>query len=167
MEHDLTANGLSISREPANLGPLRSSTELLGDGPALRTAFMRDGYLFLPGLIDDDLVLAARHEILTKYAIIGEVDDRAPVMDGIAGDRHGLATANLRAFTESVRTGASYEAAVFAPPVLEVVQHLLEADPVPFTMRWKRPGSRFIAFLTCSGITEPLESTFPPFLQFL
>ena len=61
------------------------------------------GHLFFRGLIDPAIVREARHEVLTKYAVLGEVDDRHPIGDAIAGAGDGVPTANLRAFSQSVR----------------------------------------------------------------
>jgi hypothetical protein len=90
------------------------------------------------GLLDAELVLQARDEILTKYAIVGEIDDRHPVTDALPGDGHGVLTSNMRAFTESVRTGARYEAVIHHERLLTLVGHLLGAPATPFDFRWPR-----------------------------
>ena len=134
----LTANGHPMPTDVDRFGALTDSSHLAGDADALRTEFDRSGYVFLPGLLDPELVLAARHEILTKYAIIGEIDDRQPIMDGIAGDACGLFAANMRAFTESVRTGNCYEAVILHERLLGVVGGLLGGEATPFDFRWPR-----------------------------
>ncbi len=128
------------------LGPLRSSADLIGDpidGAAeaateLRRRFADDGYVFLPGLLDRQRVLDARRELLLKYAVLGEIDDRSPLLDGVAGDRAGLTGANLRAFTESLRTGGRYEAVILDPALLAVVGTLLDGPVRPYDFRWPR-----------------------------
>lgn len=134
----LTANGHAMPTDVDRFGALADSSHLADDADALRTEFDRSGYVFLPGLLDPELVLAARHEILTKYAIIGEIDDRQPIMDGIAGDASGLFAANMRAFTESVRTGSCYEAVILHERLLGVVGGLLGGEATPFDFRWPR-----------------------------
>jgi hypothetical protein len=59
-------------------------------------------------------------------------------MDGIAGDRAGLETANLRAFTESLRTGAHYEAVILDPLLVDVVRSVLDGPVRPYDFRWPR-----------------------------
>lgn len=135
---ELTANGAALRTDAAHYGDLLDSGNVASDETEIARRFDRDGYLFLRGLLDTEDVIAARLEILTKYAIIGEIDDRAPILEAVAGDRDGLAGANLRAFTESVRTGARYEAVIDSPRLLGVISHLLQAAAVPFTMRWPR-----------------------------
>ena len=46
-----------------------------------------EGYLLFRELIDPDVVLAARREILLKYATVGEIDSiNHPLMDAIQSD---------------------------------------------------------------------------------
>ena len=134
----LTANGHAVDTHPDRFGELTPSNHLLDDAPALRAAMAEDGHLFFRGLLDPEVVLAARHEVLLKYAILGEIDDRHPVDDAIAGDGAAVPSANLRAFSESVRTGASYRRVTDAPEVLAVHRCLLDGDVRSFDMRWPR-----------------------------
>jgi len=134
----LTANGHAVDTHPDRFGELTPSNHLLNDAPALRAAMAEHGHLFFRGLLDPEVVLAARHEVLLKYAILGEIDDRHPVDDAIAGDGAAVPSANLRAFSESVRTGASYRRVTDAPEVLEVHRCLLDGDVRSFDMRWPR-----------------------------
>ena len=100
----LTANGRPLRVDAAHLAALEPATELLGDADGLREAMADRGYLFFPGLLDVDAVLAARLEILHQYAVLGEIDDRHPIDDAIAGDGAAVPAVNLRAFSRSVRT---------------------------------------------------------------
>ena len=134
----LTANGHVVDTSPDALGELESVDAPLHDGGALRDVLHERGYLFFRRLIDPEVVLAARREILLKYAIIGEIDDRFPIDDAIAGDGGGVRTANLRAFSESVRTGASYLAVTEHPSVHAVHRALLGGAVRSFDMRWPR-----------------------------
>jgi len=134
----LTANGHPLQTGPDHFGELEASNDLLDDPAAMRETMTDRGHLFFRSLIPPDRVLAARHEILQKYAIIGEVDDRHPVDDAIAGDGAGVPSANLRAFSESVRTGAAYLGITDAPEVLAVHEALLEGPVRSFDMRWPR-----------------------------
>ena len=93
----LTTNGHAVDTSADALGEFATSNHLLDDTAGLREALTTDVYLFFRGLFDPATVLAARHEILTKFAILGEVDDRHPIDDAVAGDGHAVGTANLRA----------------------------------------------------------------------
>lgn len=111
---------------------------MLTDPESLRAAYNDDGHVLIRGLLDDTDVLAAREELLLKYAILGEVDDRHPIQDGIAGDAAGLRGANLRAFTASLRSGARYESVILDPALIDVVGVLLEGPVRPYDFRWPR-----------------------------
>ena len=134
----LTANGHPLDVSPERLGELEPANELLDDPAGLREVMADRGHLFFRRLLEPEVVLAARHEILLKYAILGEIDDRHPIDDAIAGDGAGVRTANLRAFSESVRTGSAYLRVTDAPEVLAVHEALLEGPVRSFDMRWPR-----------------------------
>ncbi len=57
------------------LAPLVDSSDVLDDRDALVARLDADGYLYLPGLLERDAVLNARHDIL---ALIGAEDGLAP-----------------------------------------------------------------------------------------
>ncbi len=137
-EPPLTANGYPVDTAPDRFGEFSPANDLLADPEALRERMAADGHLFFRRLIDPEIVTDARIEVLTKYAILGEVDDRFPITDAIAGDRHAVATANVRAFSESVRNGRCYRRITDGPEILGVQAALLEGDVRIFDMRWPR-----------------------------
>lgn len=134
----LTANGHPLDNSSDRLGELETANDLLGDDAGMQQAMAERGYLFFRGLLDSRIVLEARSEILLKYAILGEVDDRFPIDEAIAGDRQGIGSANLRAFSDSVRSGAHYLRVTDAPEVLAVHEALLGGAVRSFDMRWPR-----------------------------
>jgi hypothetical protein len=98
-----------------------------------------DGYLFFRRLIDPETVLAARREILLKYAIVGEIDSHNhPLMDAIQSDVSFIDQVNLRAFTESIRSGLAYEKVVLNPALLGFLETLLGGSVRPYDFRWPR-----------------------------
>jgi hypothetical protein len=111
---------------------------LLGDPAGLRAAMAAQGHLFMRRLLSPETVQAGRTEILQKYAILGEIDDRHPVDEARLGDGVGVPTANLRAFSASVRNGAEYLAVTDAPEVVAVHEALLDGAARSFDMRWPR-----------------------------
>ena len=58
--------------------PLMDSTDLLGDGPALRARAAAEGYLFLPGLLPRDLIAGIRGDVLEILADAGWIRGDAP-----------------------------------------------------------------------------------------
>lgn len=134
----LTTNGHPLDTSPERFGELVDATELLDDVAALRRTFAERGYLFFRRLLDPDVVAAARLEILTKYAILGEIDDRHPIDEAIASDGHAVPHANLRAFSESVRSGHHYRSVTDAAELLAVHRALLGGPVRSFDFRWPR-----------------------------
>ncbi len=134
----LTANGHPLDTSPQRFGALEAMNGILGDPMALRDTMADRGHLFFRKLISPEAVLAARHEILQKYAILGEIDDRHPIDEAIAGDGAGVPSANLRAFSESVRTGTDYLRVTDADEVVAVHESLLGGTVRSFDMRWPR-----------------------------
>lgn len=60
------------------------SDDLLSDPAALRDRLEEDGYLYLPGCLDDSLVDEARDTLLHQLDALGLVDRSRPVAAGIA-----------------------------------------------------------------------------------
>ena len=60
----LTYGGKPIDME--QVGPLRRSDDVAGDRDELWRRMGEDGYLFLPGYLDRDEVLAARAELCDR-----------------------------------------------------------------------------------------------------
>lgn len=134
----LTANGFDVDRSAGRLGELEPANDLLGDPRALRATMQERGYLFFRKLIDPPIVSEARLEVLGKYAVLGEIDDRHPIDDGIAGDGEAVSAVNLRAFSESIRSGYWYRRVTDGPEVLGVAEDLLDGVVQIFAMRWPR-----------------------------
>ncbi len=134
----LTANGRPLSDDPVGLGALEPANDLLGDPGALREAMAERGYLFFPGLLDVEAVLAARHEILQKYAVLGEIDDRHPIGEAIAGDGEAVPAVNLRAFSRSVRHGHWYTTVTEDPALMAMYGDLLGGEVRCYDFRWPR-----------------------------
>ena len=141
----LTANGYELPNDPSVLGHLEAATDALGDSGALNDLMAQRGYLFFPGLLDRDAVLNARQEILQKYAIVGEIQDidangQRVLMDAIAASPEdgALTTANLRAFSASVRSGFWYRSVTEADPLMSMYEDLLGGHVHCYDFRWPR-----------------------------
>ena len=134
----LTANGYPLNTDSEAFVELRPSNEILDDSDALRQRMDEEGYLFFRGLLPRDEVLRARREILLQYAAIGELDPNAPLMDAIYAEDSAVGEVNLRAFSESVRSGLAYENVVLHPKLMAVYERLLDGEPRAYDMRWPR-----------------------------
>lgn len=65
------------------LRELRPSDDLMGNPAALSQRLEQDGYLYLPGLLNRDRVLAARESILAFMAGKSVLDPATPVLEGV------------------------------------------------------------------------------------
>lgn len=134
----LRFSGMPVQSGPDRVGDLRGGLPIDALPETIREVYETEGFVFLPGLLDPAAVGAAREELLMKYAVVGEIDDRHPLDDAIAGSREGLRSANVRALSESLRRGAHYESVILAPELIEVVGVLLGGGVRPYDFRWPR-----------------------------
>lgn len=134
----LFSNKVELDTREAAFGRLRESQDILSQPEQLRERMQLDGYLFFRGLLDRSEVLEARHEILLKYAIIGELDASHPVDEAIHGRSDIIDRVNLRAFTESVREGLAYRHVVHNPQLISFYEVLLGSAVRCYDFRWPR-----------------------------
>lgn len=80
----LTAMHMPIDTSPAYFGELESSIDLLDDGAALRERMQTEGYLYLPGYLHRDAVLAARQVIAERLAERGYTEPGTPPAELVA-----------------------------------------------------------------------------------
>jgi hypothetical protein len=139
LDAELTYLGKRIDTSPSAFGELRSSNDVLEDPQALNARMAADGYLFLPGLLDRDDVLAAREEILGRLDAAGCIDNQFPLDDAVPaaevkdGFVHSLAVDN-----------ASLEKVVFHGPMISFYEGFLGGPIRHFDYIWlraKRPGT--------------------------
>lgn len=135
----LTSNGIALDTAPEKFGELRNSLEIVNDAAACRARMESEGYLFFKGLMPREKVLAARREILLKFATVGEIDGiNHDIMDAIYNETTFIDKVNLRAFTESVRTGLAYQDVVLSEEVIGYWERFFEDDVHPYDFRWPR-----------------------------
>jgi ectoine hydroxylase-related dioxygenase (phytanoyl-CoA dioxygenase family) len=84
----LTYCGNPIDTSLAGFGELRRSDEVAGDLGELRRRMEEDGYVFLPGLLDRDEVVAARQEVMDRLLEAGILDERYPAYEGVVKPDH-------------------------------------------------------------------------------
>jgi hypothetical protein len=89
----LTSLGQDLDTSPEAFGELRRSDEIAHDMQALRARMAEDGYLYLPGYLDRDLVLEARRVLCHQLAERGLLDPRRPVEEAVVrpAEEGGLA----------------------------------------------------------------------------
>lgn len=135
----LSSNGCVLDAGVTEFGELTDSAHLVGDVGRLREQMHQAGYLLLRGFLDRDTVLAAREEILYKFAVVGEIDSiNHPLMDGVLAQDSYLGLVNAVAFTESLRRGIGYSDVVAAPRLLDFFGAFLGGPARAFDFRWPR-----------------------------
>jgi hypothetical protein len=76
--------GHEVDPSPDAFGTLRDCTPLLHDVAALKKHMTEEGYVYLPGYLDVDAVLAARRAIVDRLVKIGALAPGRPAMDAVA-----------------------------------------------------------------------------------
>jgi hypothetical protein len=74
----LTSMKKTLDTSPESFGFLESSIDLIHNPAALRERMVEDGYLFLPGYLDREEVLAARQVLADRLAARGLLDPSYP-----------------------------------------------------------------------------------------
>jgi hypothetical protein len=89
---ELVSTGEPLDPGEEALAWLRDSSAIVDDAAALRERMKEDGYLFLPGLLNRDEVLAARAEVIRRLAGAGYLDPAYPAEAVIASptNRNGF-----------------------------------------------------------------------------
>lgn len=82
-ELTLTSLGMPLDISAAAWGELQSSTDLVNNPEALRARMREDGYLFLRGYLDRDLVLETRAEITRRLSGLGLLDENYPAIEAV------------------------------------------------------------------------------------
>lgn len=132
----VSARGYSLDTSPGAYGELRRSNDVLDDPGELAQRLTEDGYLFLPGYLDRNEVLAARRDLLARLAQLGwtasgtDPDDALP---GPEASPNVLATVAhesepLMALLYSGRMGTLYEH-IFGEPIRHYEYTWLRAIP--------------------------------------
>ena len=76
-----TAVGQGETIDAQYLAPLRESSDLIAQPQALRARLLEEGYVYLRQFFARDDVLAARRDIFTRLAEVGEIAE--PPLEGI------------------------------------------------------------------------------------
>src|SRR4051812_38793622 len=80
---ELRSGGVVMDTSPEHFGVLRDSNDIVEQPAALRERIAGEGYLYLPGLLLRDDVLAARREIVRRLDEAGQLKPGTDPMDAI------------------------------------------------------------------------------------
>jgi ectoine hydroxylase-related dioxygenase (phytanoyl-CoA dioxygenase family) len=100
----ITSNGVAVPFDPEHTAALTESSDLLSDPVALRRRYAEDGYLFLRGVLDPELVLDTRAAYFSGFDPSYLAEGSTPRAGLFSGQRptglgaHGTATHPAHAF---------------------------------------------------------------------
>ena len=155
-----------------HMGLLRTSCDALHDRAELDRRMDRDGYLFLPGLLDRQLVLTARRELLRRLAARRLLAPGRDPREGVAAPAAAIdasATGDLaRALS---RANEPLDQVLYAGPMLQFYEFFLGGPVRHFDFTWfhaKPPGGGQTTKPHCDIVfmgrgTERLFTSWTPF----
>lgn len=137
----LSSLGQPLDTSPEAFGELRDSSNFAKDPVALRERMREDGYVFLRGYLDRDLVLEAREEITNRLSGLGLLDPSHPAIEGIG--KPGAGGASFEAMTAG---NEPLKKLLYTGRMMELYNRLLGGPVRHYDFTWFRamPGG-------CSG----------------
>jgi hypothetical protein len=129
----LTATRRELDTSSECFGELESSAHLLGDADALQRKMDEEGYLYMPGLLNRDEVMAARLHTAQLLADEGHLDPRFPVIDMVARP-----DADLAFRPDLAEHNPPLERVVYDGPLMAFFAHFLGGPVRHFDFTWLR-----------------------------
>ncbi|MFI6483578.1 phytanoyl-CoA dioxygenase family protein [Nonomuraea sp. NPDC050663] len=125
----LTSNGHRLDPGPRRLGRLEPVPQTeRHDRAALRHRLARDGYLFLPGFLDRETILAFRRHYFTALAGTGILEPGTDPQAGKAAYGRRDLEAMRRVLFREIVPGPEYEALCRHPRIVAFYRWLLGGD---------------------------------------
>jgi len=118
-------------------GFVHSSADCVDQPEELRRRLIEDGYLYIPGFFDRDLVHAARASVCDRLAEAGTLDPAYPSIEGVA---HPDKTSNFN--REPARDNHEIARVVYGPELVGFYEKLFGEPVRHFDYTWFRAMSR-------------------------
>lgn len=137
-DDSFTFQGAALETAPTALGELRRSDDAAGDFAELRRRMQEDGYLFLPGLLDREAVIAARHQVAQRLAAADLLDPSYPIADCIAAPE-----AKVGFMASVAKDNPELDAVLYAGPMIEFYEDFFGGPVRHYDYTWfrvKTPG---------------------------
>jgi len=131
---DLVSCGYPLETGPDAFGFLRPSGDHRNDAGALQARLAEDGYLYLPGLLDREQVIAARVKILEAARQEGLLDPAFPIEAGVL--REGAGNPYFR--PDYTRDNDALMGALYDGPMMALFERLFAAPVRHFDYTWLR-----------------------------
>ena len=135
----LSAHGTEV---PAELLGRLQPTSVDTEGAILREQIEQQGYLYVPGALDREAVMAARAEVFARLAEVGEIAE--PAAEGLSTgtSRRGELIDDLGAFWKSVSEGPALRQVTHAGRIVTLMEKLLGGQVRPYDFLWLRAMHR-------------------------
>jgi Phytanoyl-CoA dioxygenase (PhyH) len=129
----VTAQGRPVDLSASALGELRRTANDALDVDLLRAGLDNDGYLYLPGFLPRDEVLAARHDILARMATAGFLEEGSDPDEA-------RPSANLgRSMLSDIALASSpLQKLLYSGRMIELYETLLDVPVRHFDFTWLR-----------------------------
>lgn len=134
-DHRLASAGHTLDTSPECFGELKESHDfwLDSDFSSLRRRMAEDGYLYLPGLLDAEEILAARRVVTDRLAAEGVLNLDFPSLDAVAAEGISIA------FRPDVtKNNAPLERALYSGAMVTFFENFLEGEIRHFDYTWFR-----------------------------
>ena len=135
----LTYQGEPMDSSPQALGELRRSDDAVENRSELHSRMREDGYLFLPGMLDREEVLAAHRTVVERLAAVEILDERHPIEEGIV-----RADAQLSFMPELARDNEALDKVLYSGSMMSFYEFFLGGPARHFDYTWfraKTPGT--------------------------
>jgi hypothetical protein len=133
----LSSAGHALDTSPAAFGYIRSSADCADDFAELNRRLEEDGYLYIPGLLDPDLVLAGRRSITDRLAAEGSLNPDFPSIEAVEKPGQKFSFRG-----DLAKNNAAIERVVYGPEVLGFYEKLFGEAVRHFDYTWFRAVSR-------------------------
>ena len=166
----LTYNGEPLAME--QVGLLRRSDEVVGDRDELWRRMEEDGYLFLPGYLDREEVVAAREELCDRLYKAGMLNPDYPAIEGVIATGEKIVGEATGAFMPVLAKGnAPLEKVIYDGAMMAFYEFFLGGPVRHYDYTWfraKQPGISTATTPHCDIVymgrgTKALHTSWTPF----
>ncbi len=134
----LTSGGVALESGIDELGVLEDASAELGDTGALRARMARDGYLFLPGLLDRLQVLDARAEITCRLHAAGVLEAGTNPMEALTESSALSHSLDRNARTALTLHNAALSTLLYDGPMMAFFDRFLGESTRHYDYTWLR-----------------------------
>lgn len=149
----LTYRGNSLEQAPECFDTLKRADEALNDRDELHRRMEQDGYLYLPGLLDCDQVLAARAEVMDRLYGAGMLDKDRPAIEGVVAPKAQYDGASTGPFMPQLTVdNQSLHTLLYTGAMLEFYEFFLGGAVRHYDYTWfraKKPGLNTVTTPHC------------------